>query len=83
MYPIIRLPREFNNLAGAKGTILKTVYKGALAFLVVINDRPLKGAGKGSGRGGRRNRSLHTAEVTGSNPVELIFFADYDYNFLK
>jgi len=41
-YPIIRLPREFNNLAGAKGTVLKTVYKGALAFLVVINDRPVK-----------------------------------------
>jgi hypothetical protein len=37
-----RLPREFNNLAGAKGTVLQTIYKGALAFLVVINDRPLK-----------------------------------------
>jgi len=41
-YPIIRLPRKFRNLAGAKGTVLQTIYKGALAFLVVINDRPLK-----------------------------------------
>jgi hypothetical protein len=41
-YPIIRLPREFNNPAGVKGTVFQTIYKEAFAFLVVINDRPLK-----------------------------------------
>jgi len=40
-YPIIRLPREFSTLAGAKGTILQTVYKGALAFLVMIDQHHL------------------------------------------
>ena len=29
-YPIIRLPREFSSLAGAKGTILQTLYNGSL-----------------------------------------------------
>jgi len=73
-YPIIRLPRKFNNLAGAKGTVLQTVYKGALAFLVVISDRPLKGADKGSVSRDYKNASLDMAEVGRSNRPEPIVF---------
>jgi hypothetical protein len=73
-YPIIRLPREFKNLAGAKGTVLKTVYKGALAFLVVINDRPVKEDTLARNVTVKENRSLDTAEVAGSNPAESICF---------
>ena len=38
-YPIVRLPREFRGLVGAAATIYQTVHDGALAFLVVVNDR--------------------------------------------
>ena len=38
-YPIIRLPREFRELAGATATIYQTVHDGALAFLVVVNSQ--------------------------------------------
>ena len=76
-YPIIRLPREFNNLAGAKGTVLQTIYKGVLAFLVVINDRPLKEAGEGFVSRDSKGTSLHTAKATGSNLLELTYFNDF------
>ncbi len=33
-YPIIRLPREFRDLAGSKAAIYQTVHDGKLAFLV-------------------------------------------------
>ena len=74
-YPIIRLPREFNKLAGAKGTILRTVYEGALAFLVVINDRPLKELVRA-----RENKmqkaSLYTAKIRISNLLEPHCFCE-------
>ncbi len=54
-YPIIRLPREFKNLAGAKGTVLQTVYKGALAFLVVIDRHHLKEDGVDRVRSGSKD----------------------------
>ncbi len=75
-YPIIRLPREFSSLAGAKGTILQTVYKGALAFLVVIDRHHLEEEGLGASRNAKMKakRILHTAKVPGSNPVESIVF---------
>ena len=74
VYPIIQLPRKFRSVAGAKGTVLQTIYKGALAFLVVISDRPLKGVDKGSVLRGYRNTSLHAAEVGRSNRPEPIVF---------
>jgi hypothetical protein len=58
-YPIIRLPREFSNLAGAKGTVLQTIYKGALAFLVVINDRPLKESVRAPAKRMQKYEPLH------------------------
>ncbi len=75
-YPIIRLPREFSNLAGAKGTILQTIYEGALAFLVVIDQRDLKEDGLGGIRSAKTKakRSLDMAEVAGPNPAEPIRF---------
>ncbi len=74
-YPIIRLPREFSSLAGAKGTILQTIYKGALAFLVVINDPPLKRLGRSRNVKIKANRSLDMAEVAGPTPAEPIRFS--------
>jgi hypothetical protein len=35
-YPIIRLPRALSALAGLPARIYQTVFKGALAFMVVI-----------------------------------------------
>ena len=55
-YPIIRLPREFKSLAGAKGTILQTIYKGALAFLVVIDQCHLKENGVDRIRNGAKTK---------------------------
>ena len=76
-YPIIRLPREYSNLAGAKGTVLQTIHKGALAFLVVINDRPLKGVDKGSVSRDCKNTSLDMAEVGRSNRPEPTVFLSF------
>jgi hypothetical protein len=36
-YPIIRLPREFRELAGSQAEIYQTVHNGKLAFLVVAD----------------------------------------------
>ena len=36
-YPIIRLPREFRNLAGLKADIYQTMHEGKLAFLVAVD----------------------------------------------
>jgi hypothetical protein len=36
-YPIIRLPREYRELAGSKADIYQTVHDGKLAFLVVAD----------------------------------------------
>lgn len=71
-YPIVRLPREFNNLAGAKGTIFQTIYKGALAFFVVIDQHSLKKDGVGRIRNAtnKAKRSLDMAEVGRSNRPE-------------
>jgi len=47
-YPIIRLPREFRELAGASAEIYQTSYEGGIAFLVKIVDRSKKKLSKGS-----------------------------------
>jgi hypothetical protein len=39
-YPIIRLPREFRDLAGSQGEIYQTAHQGKLAFLVTV-DKPV------------------------------------------
>ncbi|MGZ4922279.1 MAG: hypothetical protein ACXV3U_08860 [Halobacteriota archaeon] len=39
MYPIIRLPREFRELAGSRAEIYQTTHEGSLAFLVKVIDR--------------------------------------------
>ena len=36
-YPIIRLPREFRELAGSKADIYQTTHEGKLAFLVAVD----------------------------------------------
>ena len=36
-YPIIRLPREFCELAGSKADIFQTMHDGKLAFLVAVS----------------------------------------------
>ncbi len=69
-YPIIRLPREFRELAGSQAEIYQTSYEDGIAFLVKIVDRSQKKLSKGS----NSKRSLHTAEVAGSNPAEPICF---------
>jgi len=81
-YPIIRLPREFRRLAGAKATIYKTTHNGALAFLVVPNSlvRDNSQLVVPKGLDGHKSdldtdvykRSLDMAEVAGSNPAEPI-----------
>ncbi len=38
-YPIIRLPREFRELAGSRAEIYKTTHDGKLAFLVTIDQK--------------------------------------------
>jgi hypothetical protein len=78
-YPIIRLPREFKSLAGAKGTIFQTIYKGASAFLVVIDHPHLKEDGLGRSRNvtKRAKRSLDMAEVAGPNPAEPVVFSAF------
>ncbi|MGZ7111915.1 MAG: hypothetical protein ACXVI1_10190 [Halobacteriota archaeon] len=38
-YPIIRLPREFRELAGSKAEIYQTVHEGSVAFFVKVIDR--------------------------------------------
>jgi hypothetical protein len=39
-YPIVRLPREFRELAGSQAEIYKTEHQGKLAFLVTV-DKPV------------------------------------------
>ena len=39
-YPIIRLPREFQELVGSKAGIYQTAYDGKLAFLITV-DKPV------------------------------------------
>jgi hypothetical protein len=63
-YPIIRLPREFRELAGTSAEIYQTSYDDGIAFLVKIVDRSLKKLSKGpnfekepSHGGGRRFES--------------------------
>jgi hypothetical protein len=38
-YPIIRLPREFHDLAGSKAEICQTTHQGKLAFLVTVDKK--------------------------------------------
>ena len=38
-YPIIRLPREFRELAGSKADIYQTMHDGKLAFLVAVGKK--------------------------------------------
>jgi hypothetical protein len=47
-YPIIRLPREFRELAGSQAEVYKTSYEDGVAFLVKIVDRSKKKLSKGS-----------------------------------
>jgi hypothetical protein len=47
-YPIIRLPREFRELAGIYAEIYQTSYENGIAFLVKIVDRSKKKLSKGS-----------------------------------
>jgi len=77
-YPIIRLPREFRRLAGAAATIYKTTHNGALAFLVVPNERNSQLVVP-KGLNGLKsediyNTSLYTAKVADSNSAEPICF---------
>jgi hypothetical protein len=67
-YPVIRLPREFRRLVGAAATIFETTHNGGLALLVV----PHYDWKRRSHRAAMQNKSLHTAEVAGSNPAEPI-----------
>ncbi|MGZ7131459.1 MAG: hypothetical protein ACXVIX_09970 [Halobacteriota archaeon] len=39
MYPIIRLPREFRELAGSTAKIYQAMYEGKLAFLVATDHK--------------------------------------------
>lgn len=63
-YPIIRLPREYQDLAGSQAEIYQTSYDDGIAFLVKIVDRSKKKLSKGSNfekepshGGGRRLKS--------------------------
>ena len=47
-YPIIRLPREFRELAGTSAEIYQTSYDDGVAFLVKIVDRSQKKLSKDS-----------------------------------
>ncbi|GEM_PF-421574 len=38
-YPIIRLPREFRELAGSKAEIYQTTHEGKLAFMVTVDKK--------------------------------------------
>ncbi|MGZ4904582.1 MAG: hypothetical protein ACXV3U_05525 [Halobacteriota archaeon] len=38
-YPIVRLPREFRELAGSRAEIYQTTHEGSLAFLVKVVSR--------------------------------------------
>jgi hypothetical protein len=71
-YPFIRLPREFRKLIGAKATIYETTHNGDPAFLVV----PHREHKESSAGAPTTQRSLHTAEVAGSNPAEPIGFLE-------
>jgi hypothetical protein len=66
-YTIIRLPREFRELAGASAEIYETSYDDGVAFLVKIVDRSKKKLSKDSNfekepsnGGGRRFKSGRT-----------------------
>lgn len=48
-YPIIRLPREFRELAGSQAEIYQTSYEDEIAFLIKIVDRSKKKLTKGPG----------------------------------
>ncbi|MGZ4865537.1 MAG: hypothetical protein ACXV5H_12210 [Halobacteriota archaeon] len=48
MYPIIRLPRDFRELAGSRAEIYQTSYEGSLAFLVKVVDRASEKLSTGS-----------------------------------
>jgi len=63
-YPIIRLPREFRELAGTSAEIYQTSFEDGIAFLVKIVDRSKKKLSTGfnlekkpSHGGGRRFES--------------------------
>jgi len=71
-YPIIRLPREYRELAGSQAEIYQTSYDDGIAFLVKIVDRSKKKLSRGSNfekepshGGGRRFESgrAHLREV--------------------
>jgi hypothetical protein len=62
-YPTIQLPFSFSGLIGLSTLIYQTVHNEAIAFLVVISQSE-------KAPESRRDRRLHTAEVTGSNPAE-------------
>ena len=47
-YPIIRLPREFRELAGKSAEIYQTSYDDGIAFLMKIVDRSKKKLSRGS-----------------------------------
>jgi hypothetical protein len=74
-YPIIRLPREFRELAGVAARIYKTTHNGALAFLVVpksdILPKDINGH-KSDLDIDMYNPSLYTAKVGRSNRLEPI-----------
>jgi hypothetical protein len=70
-YPIIRLPREFRQLAGVAVKIYKATHNGALAFLVVPNRKGLNGH-KGDLDTDVEKTSLDMAEIAGPNPAEPI-----------
>jgi hypothetical protein len=46
-YPIIRLPREYAELAGSQAEIYQTSYEDGIAFLVKVVDRSQKKLKKG------------------------------------
>ena len=73
-YPTILLPLTFSRFIGLSTLIYQTIYEGALAFLVVVSASPDRQKKPPQAL----NLRIYTAKVTGSNPVEPIFFDDLD-----
>jgi hypothetical protein len=65
-YPIIRLPRKFNELVGSQAEIYQTCYEDEIAFLIKAVDRSKKKLTKGSEGFGRL--SQHWEPSHGGGP---------------
>ena len=81
-YPIIRLPREFRELAGAKADIYQTVRDGKLAFLVTI-DKKADNCCTTAEDNGVENRSLSLESKTDAMLQFLKAINNADYSNTK